>query len=328
MNGAWLIPGCPMGVLYLTEDEVGRLLTMDLALEAVEAGFRKLALDEAENVPRQRCQTDHVMLHVLPAAAKTLGAIGFKAYTTSKTGAKFHVTLFDPKAGGMTAILEADLLGQFRTGAASGMATKKLARPDASAVGCFGTGKQARTQVLAVCKVRKVRTVKVYGRDAERRTAFAERLAAETGVEVVPVESPEEAAKGQDVVITATASREPVLRGEWLAEGAHVNLIGSNFHTKAEADVEVFRRAAIVTVDSKDQARLEAGDFVAALNSGVLQWADVLNFAPMLVGKYPGRGSPADITVFKSLGLGIEDIAVAVRVLKLAREQGVGREIL
>ena len=317
-----------MGVLYLTEDEVGRLLTMDLALEAVEAGFRKLALDEAENVPRQRCQTDHVMLHVLPAAAKTLGAIGFKAYTTSKTGAKFHVTLFDPKAGGMTAILEADLLGQFRTGAASGMATKKLARPDASAVGCFGTGKQARTQVLAVCKVRKVRTVKVYGRDAERRTAFAERLAAETGVEVVPVESPEEAAKGQDVVITATASREPVLRGEWLAEGAHVNLIGSNFHTKAEADVEVFRRAAIVTVDSKDQARLEAGDFVAALNSGVLQWADVLNFAPMLVGKYPGRGSPADITVFKSLGLGIEDIAVAVRVLKLAREQGVGREIL
>jgi ornithine cyclodeaminase/alanine dehydrogenase-like protein (mu-crystallin family) len=317
-----------MAVLYLTEDEVGRLLTMDLALEAVEAGLRKLALDEAENVPRQRCQTDHVMLHVLPAAAKTLGAIGFKAYTAGRAGAKFHVTLFDPKVGGMTAIIEADLLGQFRTGAASGVATKRLARPDAATVGCFGTGKQARTQLLAVCKVRKVKTVTVHGRDPERRNAFAARLSTETGVDVVPVESPEEAARGQDVVITATTGREPVLRGEWLAEGAHVNLIGSNFLSKAEADVEVFRRANLVTVDSKDQARVEAGDFVAALNAGVLQWADVYNLAPVLVGKYPGRASPKDVTVFKSLGLGIEDIAVAARVLQLAREKGLGREIL
>src|SRR5262245_61359506 len=114
-----------MPVLYLTEDEVGRLLTMDLALEAVEAGFRKLALDEAENVPRRRCQTDQVMLHVRSAAAKTLGAVGFKAYTTSRAGTRFHVTLFDPKTGAMSALLEADLLGQFRTGAASGVATRK-----------------------------------------------------------------------------------------------------------------------------------------------------------------------------------------------------------
>lgn len=317
-----------MGVLYLTEDEVGRLLTMDLALEAVEAGFRKMALDEAENIPRQRCQTDHVMLHVLPAAAKTLGAIGFKAYTTSKAGAKFHVTLFDPKVGGMTAIIEADLLGQFRTGAASGVATKKLARPDAATVGCFGTGKQARTQLLAICKVRKVKTVRVYGRDPDRRRAFATQLASETGVEVIGVESPEEAARGQDVVITATSAREPVLKGEWLAEGVHVNLIGSNFLSKSEADVEVFRRANLITADSKDQARLEAGDFVAALNAGALQWADVFNLAPVLIGKYPGRESPRDVTVFKSLGLGIEDVALGVRVLQLARQKGVGREIL
>src|SRR5205814_3579462 len=108
--------GCTMPVLYLTEDDVRQVLTMDVALPAVEAAFRKLSLDEAENVPRQRCQTDHVMLHVLPAAARTLGALGFKAYTVSKAGAKFLVTLFDPKAGGMTALVEADLLGQFRTG--------------------------------------------------------------------------------------------------------------------------------------------------------------------------------------------------------------------
>jgi ornithine cyclodeaminase/alanine dehydrogenase-like protein (mu-crystallin family) len=318
-----------MPVLYLTEAEVGRLLTMDLALDAVAAAFRKLGCDEAENVPRRRCLTDRLILHVLPAAAKTLGAVGFKAYTTPRDGpARFHVTLYDPKTGEMAALMEADLLGQFRTGAASGVATKKLARPDAVTAGCIGTGKQARTQVLAVCKVRPVKRVAVFGRDPERRRAFAEQVAGETGVEVVPVGSAEEAARGQDIVITATNAKEPVLKGEWLAEGCHVNLVGSNFLAKAEADVEVFRRAAVVTADSKEQARLEAGDLVAPIRENVLSWADVIDFGPLLVGKYPGRQSPQDLTVFKSLGLGIQDVALAARILDLARQQGVGREIL
>ena len=317
-----------MPILYLTEAEVARVLTMDLALETTAAAFRKLALDEAVNNTRQRCQTDHVMLHVLPAAAKTLGAIGFKAYTTSKHGAHFHVMLFDPKQGGISAIVEADLLGQFRTGAASGVATKKLARADASTVGVFGTGKQARTQLLAVCKVRPIKTAYVYGRDADRRKAFAAQLSQETGIEVVPVEKPEEAAKGRDIVCTATAAREPVLFGEWVSAGQHLNLIGSNFLGKAETDVEVFRRTTLVTVDSKDQAKLEAGDFVEPTKAGVLQWSDVLEFAPLFVGKYPGRESPGDVTLFKSLGLGIEDIALAVKVVELAKQQGLGRELL
>lgn len=316
-----------MPVLYLTEDDVRQLLTVDLALDAVEKAFRKMALDEAENVPRHRCQTDHVMLHVLPAAAKTLNAIGFKAYTTTKQGARFHVTLFDSRTGEMTALLQADYLGQVRTGAASGVATKTLARRDAATVGLVGTGQQARTQLLAVCKVRAVKTAHVYGRDEERRRRFAEELSRECGTDVVPVASAGEAVRGKDVVITATNSRTPVLSGAWLAEGAHVNLIGSNFLGKTEADVEVFRKARLVTVDSKEQARLEAGDFVEALKGNVLIWADVYEFAHVLVGRYPGRESPRDITVFKSLGLGVEDVAVAERVLELARENGVGREL-
>src|SRR6266545_2076215 len=275
-----------MPILYLTEAEVARVLTMDLALETTAAAFRKLALDEAVNNPRQRCQTDHVMLHVLPAAAKTLGAIGFKAYTTTKAGAQFHVTLFDPKQGGITAIIEADVLGQFRTGAASGVATKKLARADASTVGLFGTGKQARTQLLAVCKVRPIKKSFVYGRDAERRKAFAAQLSQETGVEVVPVERPEEAAKGHDIVITATSAREPVLFGEWVGPGQHINLIGSNFLGKTETDLEVFRRAQVVVVDSKEQAKVEAGDFVEPTKAGVLQWSDVIELAPLSVARY------------------------------------------
>jgi ornithine cyclodeaminase/alanine dehydrogenase-like protein (mu-crystallin family) len=317
-----------MPIYYLTEAEVERVLTMELALETTAAAFRKLALEEAENAPRQRVRTDHVMLHVLPAAAKTLGALGFKAYTVSKTGgAKFHVTLFDPKQGGVTAIVEADLLGQFRTGAASGVATKKLARADAGTVGLFGTGKQARTQLLAVCKAKPIKKAHVYGRDPERRKAFAAQVSQEAGVEVVPVETPEEAAKGLDIVITATSAKEPVLFGEWVGEGQHLNLIGSNFLGKTETDVEVFRRTNLVTVDSKDQAKLEAGDFVEPLKAGVLHWGDVYDFAPVLVGKYPGRESPRDVTLFKSLGLGIEDIALAVRVVELARQQGLGREL-
>lgn len=317
-----------MPILYLTEAEVARVLTMDLALETTATAFRKLALDEAVNNPRQRCQTDHVMLHVLPAAAKTLGAIGFKAYTTSKAGAQFHVTLFDPKHGGIAAIIEADLLGQFRTGAASGVATKKLARADAKTVGLFGTGKQARTQLLAVCKVRAIKKAYVYGRDAERRKAFAAQLSQETGVEVVPVEKPEEAAKGHDIVITATAAREPVLFGEWVSPGQHINLIGSNFLGKTETDVEVFRRAQVVVADSKEQAKMEAGDFVEPTKAGVLQWSDVIELAPLSIGRYPGRESPQDVTLFKSLGLGIEDIALAVKVVELAKQQGLGRELL
>lgn len=316
-----------MPILYLTEDEVRGLLTMDLALTAVEAAFRKWALEEAQNVPRQRCQTDSVMLHVLPAAAKTLNAIGLKAYTTGKFGAKFHVYLFDPKNGDLSAILEADHLGAVRTGAATGVATHLLARPDAATVAVFGTGKQARTQLEAVCKVRTIRRTVVSGRDAAKLKAFCDDTSRAFETEVVPAGSPEEAG-GQDIVVTATTSREPVLLGRWLNDGAHVNLIGSNFLSKAEADVDVFRRAKLVAVDSKEQARIEAGDFVAALDAGVLHVTDVKELAPLLVGRYPGRQSGTDITVFKSLGLGLEDIAVAAKVVELAKKQGVGRELL
>lgn len=316
-----------MPVLYLTEADVRQVLTMDVALPAVEAAFRKLALDEAVNCPRQRCQTDAVMLHVLPAAAKTLGAVGLKAYTTGKFEATFHVFLFDPKQGGLTAIIQADYLGQVRTGAASGVATKKLARVDAKTVGLFGTGKQARTQLEAICRVRTIESVAVYSRDEARRAAFAAEMTATLGVPVEAVASPELAAVGKDIVITATPGKEPVLRGEWVSPGTHLNLIGSNLRSRVETDVDVFRKATLVAIDSKEQGRMEAGDLVAPVDQGVIQWADVRELAPLLVGRYPGRESATDVTVFKSLGLGVEDIAVGVKVVELAKAAGLGVEL-
>jgi ornithine cyclodeaminase/alanine dehydrogenase-like protein (mu-crystallin family) len=314
-----------MPTLHLTEDEVRGLLTMEMAVEAVEAGLRKLALEEAFSIPRSRCQTDHAMLHVLPAAAKTLGVIGFKAYVTSRTGARFHVTIYDGRTGEMLSVMQADYLGQVRTGAASAVATKHLARKDSSTAGIFGTGKQARTQLLGISKVRKLTRAVVWSPNEERRTAFAKDMSAACGFEVAPAAKPEEAAHGADIICTATKAREPVLLGEWMSPGQHVNAVGSNFLAKSEIDVEVVRRSNVVTIDSKDQGRLEAGDLVAALDQGVLEWIDVAELGRVVAMRAPGRESPDDITLFKSLGIGVEDIAVAVKVYQKAKDAGVGR---
>lgn len=316
-----------MRILLLNEQEVQQLLTMEMALQAVEEALRKLTLDEALNAPRARTQTDHAMLHVLSASAKTFGAMGYKAYTTSKQGAQFLVGLFDGKTGAPTALLQADYLGQVRTGAASGVATKFLARPDAATVGLFGAGKQAATQLLAVCKVRKIKQIQVFSRTTERCRQFCETMAPLCQCSIEPASSAEEAARNKDIVITATSSREPVLSGDWLAPGTHLNIIGSNFLSKAEIDVTTIRRSQLVVVDNKDQAKIEAGDLQAALNAGVIKWPDVRELGEVIVGRVTGRAQASDITLFKSLGLAVEDVATAAKVVAKAKEQNIGKWI-
>jgi ornithine cyclodeaminase/alanine dehydrogenase-like protein (mu-crystallin family) len=316
-----------MPVLLLNEDEVRQVLTMELALEAVEQGLRKLALDEVVNIPRSRAQTDHALLHVMSAAAKTLGVMGLKAYSTTRRGAQFHVALYDGKTGALVALIHADYLGQMRTGAASGVATQYMARPDATEVGLFGSGKQARTQLQAICKVRKITRVSVYSPNEEHRRRFAVEMSNLCDTEVVTVPRPEMATEDKDIIITATNSREPVLNGHWVAEGTHINAIGSNFLGKAEVDAVAVRRCDSIVVDSKDQARLEAGDFVQALEEGSIHWADVHELGQVIVGRYTGRAHAQDVTLFKSLGIAIEDVAVAARVYAKAQEAGLGRLI-
>jgi len=314
-----------MPVLHLSEDEVRALLTMEMAIEAVETGLRKMALEEAFNVPRARCQTDHAMLHILPAAAKTLGVIGYKAYITTRTGTRFHVTLFDGKSGEMLAFMQADFLGQMRTGAASAVATKYLSRKESSSVGIFGSGRQARTQLLGMSKVRRLTRAVVYSPSEERRAAFAREMSDVCGLEVTAATRAEDAARGLDIICTATTAREPVLFGAWLAPGQHLNVVGSNFMAKSEIDVEVVKRSNAVVIDSKEQGRLEAGDLVAALDQRVLEWIDITELGRIVALRSPGRQSPEDITLFKSLGIGLEDIAVAAKVYQKAKESGIGR---
>lgn len=314
-----------MPVLFLTEDEVRQVLTMEMAIEGVEAGLRKMALEETVNNPRARAQTDHAMLHVLSAAAKTLGVLGFKAYTTTRKGTRFHVTLYDGKTGEMSALMQADYLGQMRTGAASAVATKYLARKDATTCGILGSGKQARTQLLGVSKVRKLTKAHVWSPTEANRNAFAAEMSTACGIEVIPVTAPEEAARNLDIICTATTAREPILKGEWLSPGQHLNIAGSNFLAKSEIDLDVVKHCNLITIDSKDQGKLEAGDFMEAFDKHVLEWADVTEIARIVANRAPGRESPDDITMFKSLGIGLEDIAVGVKVLTKAKEAGIGK---
>ena len=223
--------------------------------------------------------------------------------------------------------MQADHLGQMRTGAASGVATKYMARPDAAEVGIFGSGKQARTQLMAICKVRRVRQVHVYSPNEERRRRFAEEMSAACQTEVVPTSHPERAAENKDIVDHGDDQPRAGADRPVAGAGAHVNAIGSNYLTKAELDVAVFRRCAMVVVDSKDQARLEAGDFQQPLEEGVLHWSDVRELGQVVVGRYPGRKQPQDVTLFKSLGIALEDVATAARVYARAQAEGVGKTI-
>ncbi len=313
--------------LLLNEAEVTMLLPMSLALEAVEEVFRWQGEGKLTNRPRVRVPVPGGLLHVMPAAVPEARVMGLKAYATVRGGTKFVVLLFSAETGTLLAVIEADRLGQMRTGAASGVATKHLAGPDADSVGSNGTGWQARSQLEAVCAVRRVREIRVYGRDPERRARFAEEMTPALGVPVVAVERPEVAARDASILVTITSSRTPVLEGRWIAPGAHVNAAGSNALQRAELDVEAVRRAGVLVTDSLEQARLECGDLVAALEQGAIRWDDVRELGEIVAGRHPGRTRADEVTLFESQGVAMEDVAVAVRVLARARERRVGTEI-
>jgi len=313
--------------LLLREQDITELLDIETAIAAVEEVLRDQAEGYATNRPRYRVAMPASQLHVMAAGDKRLGVTGLKAYTASRKGARFLVLLYDSENGDLLAMIEGDRLGQMRTGAASGVATKYMARADADTIGIYGTGWQAESQLMAVCAVRKIKSIKAYGRNAERREAFARKMTELLRVEVTSVEAPEQAARGQSIVITATSAREPVLKGEWIEPGTHLNVVGSNFLSKAEVDVETIRRASIVAVDSIEQSRVEAGDLMPAIERGVISWESVTELGRIVAGRDIGRTSEEDVTLFKSNGIALEDISTALRVYNLARERGVGENV-
>ncbi len=307
--------------LLLRESEVEELLSPADAVEAVEGCFARLARGAVENRPRFRLGLEDGLLHVLAAADLELGVAGHKTYGTFREGARFVVLLFAADRPELLAVVEADRLGQRRTGAASAVAAKYLARPDARTLGVIGCGWQAESQIEAIrAALPAIEHVVVYCRTDERKRDFCERLGAEPG------EWYRDAAE-QDIVVTATSSRDPVLRGEWLKPGALVCAIGANRIEARELDNAVLERAAFVCCDSKEQARIEAGDIVEPVERGVLDWLEVHELAEVVGGEVPGRQKDEDIVLFKSLGIAAEDLAVAKLVLDRAEARGLGTQL-
>ncbi|MBA2441764.1 MAG: ornithine cyclodeaminase family protein [Rubrobacter sp.] len=312
--------------LLLTEREVDSLLDMRSTLPAVEDVFRAQAEGRATNHARRRASLPTGGLNVMFAGAPELGVMGLKAYSVASTGARFYTMLFDSESGELLSIIQSDKLGQLRTGAATGVATKYLAREDASTLGLYGAGWQAESQLEAVAAVRDLSRVIVYSRREEGRKEFAEKMGQKLGMEIETTDQQEEPA-AQDIVVTMTSSKEPVLLGEWLRPGTHVNAAGSNFIFKSEIDRSVVRRASLVSIDSREEIGLEAGDLMMPLQTGVLLPEAVHELGQVVAGQLKGRRSPEEITLFASQGLALQDMAAARIVYDRARERGVGQEV-
>ena len=218
-------------------------------------------------------------------------------------------------------------MGQMRTGAASGVATRLLAREDARNAGIIGTGLQARTQLEAIALVRKLGRVRAWSRDEQRRKKFAADMSEVVGLRVEAAATAEEAVRDADIIVTSTTATNPVVEGPWLKPGVHINAIGANFPQKRELDAAAVERCDVIVADSREQSKLEAGDLIQAFGEEPMKWAGVRELADIVGGKVAGRTSPEQITLFKSNGIAIEDIAVAGRIYELARERGLGREI-
>ena len=312
--------------LLLTENDVESLLDMAATLEAVEAVMRQQAEGRATNRARRRVSLPTAGLNVMFAGAPEFDALGLKAYTVAGGGARFYTMLFDPGSGELLSIIQSDTLGQTRTGAASGVATRYLAREDAKTLGIYGAGWQAESQLEAIAAVRKLERVIVYSRREESRKRFAEKMGEKLGINVETTHAAEEPAF-QDVVVTVTSSSEPVLLGEWLRPGTHVNAAGSNFLFKSETDREVVQRSSFVCVDSREEIGLEAGDLMRPLETGAIFPEAVYELGQVVAGHVPGRRGPEDITLFASQGLAIQDLAAARVVYDRAVERNVGRQI-
>ncbi len=254
----------------------------------------------------------------MAAADRGIGLAGGKLYAATANGATFVVCLFDSESSELVAVIEADRLGQLRTGAASAVAARHLAKRDAATLGVIGCGHQAETQVACIrAALPPLERVVAYCRTSEKLAAFCERTGAEPG------ESHRDAG-GQDVVVTITSSRDPVLRGEWLASGALVCAAGANVVSRRELDNAVLERASFVCCDLLAQARLESGDLVEPIEAGVLDWLEVHELHEVVAGEISGRQSDDDIVVFKSNGLAAWDVALGAEVVRLAKESGVG----
>ena len=314
--------------LHLSEADIRAVLTMQMAIEAVEEVSRKQAAGEVLLHPRRRFEfPGGRFFHQMAAADLKADRVATKQYTYVNGKLKFVICLHDMGSGDLLALMEGDRLSQRRTGAASGVATRILAKANAKKAGIIGSGWQAEAQLEAIAAVRKLETATVYGRDVERREKFAREMTARLGFSVRPVASSAEAAQGADIVSVATTASKAVLFGADLTAGMHVNAIGANHMRKRELDDAVVLMADVIVTDSIEQSKQEAGDLVLGFATDESRWESASELSQLVAGNARRRTSDSQITLFKSNGIAAWDLAVAVRVYEEAVKRGIGREL-
>jgi len=314
--------------LHISEAEVRSVLTMSMAIDAVDEISRKQASGEVIVHPRRRFELPSgSFFHYMAAADFKAGYLAVKQYTYVRGKIRFLVLLYEVATGDLLALIEADYMGQLRTGAASGVATRYLARPDARVAAIIGTGGQAKTQLEAIAAVRKLESVRAYGRDPERREKFAREMTKRLGVPVTAAASASAAVRGADIVCTATTASQPIVSGADLSNGAHINAIGANHAHKRELDDEAVASADVIVADSVEQSRQEAGDLIIAFKGDEVCWTGVKKLSDVVAAKTSGRTSAGEVTLFKSNGIASWDLAVAMRVYALAQAKDLGKEL-
>jgi alanine dehydrogenase len=314
--------------LHISEAEVRATLTMPVAIQAVEEISQKQATGEVVVHPRRRFELPgNGFFHYMAAADYSTGFIAMKQYAYVRGKIRFVVPLYEMASGDLVAMIEADYMGQLRTGAASGVATKYLARKNSQVAGIVGSGGQAKTQLEAIAQVRDLAEVRVFSRDAAKREAFAKEMTERIGVDVHAAGSPAEAVRSADIVCTATTTSAPVVSGADLAPGVHINAIGANHAHKSELDPEAVASADVIVVDSVEQSRQEAGDLIIAFRGDEICWTGVKKLSDVVAGKASGRTSDSEVTLFKSNGIASWDLAVAMKLYAMAKEKGLGRQL-
>jgi alanine dehydrogenase len=302
--------------IYLNEQHAADFVDMPSAVAAVRAAFMAQARGDAVNIPRTRLELGERRLNLMAGGARAPDRYALKSYGSST----YHILLYSAGEG-LLAVMEANLLGQIRTGAASAVATAAMARPDAGKVGLIGAGRQARTQILALQSVGRVTEVAVFARNSTKQSAFCERLGSELALPVRAAGSAEQAVSGADIVVTATNSSTPVVKSEWLSPGTHVNAMGANAPSRRELDPQIVLRAAMVVTDDIEQAKAEAAEFIDLARAGRLDWNDLIPLH-RIVGSPGFRRDRDAITLFKSLGVGLEDLAIASLLYDRAAASG------
>jgi alanine dehydrogenase len=316
-----------MPAIYLSEGDVAELLPIEAAMSAVEAVLRMLGLGQAMNQPRQRVNIGMTNLNVMSAAIPALGVLGAKNYTGGVEGGPRAYFLLFAANGDLISLMDADELGRIRTGATTGIGTKYLSRPDSKVAALIGTGFQAETQLRAMCVARRLEQVRVWSRRPDAVREFCERLQKELDVQLLPADDPRAAVDGADIVTTITTAKQPVLFGEWLSPGTHVNAAGNNRSFEREIDSLTVARSEVIFADSVAQSQIESGDLVLAAKDGVEVWDRVGELANLVAGRAAGRTAPGQITLFKSNGLALEDVAAAHYVYQEALRKGMGQPL-